>query len=144
MRVGPVVEDVAEQVHVRAGHGLREEEVVRHEGDSGREGRGDGVGGAADHVREVLDDEGEVGVRLGEGDADVAAGTADVDDGADFAGGRGHGGGGIVSIPVGDMAVDGMSVGGVAVGKMTVDGMAVSSMSIVGRATDVRPWIILI
>ena len=76
------MEDVAEQVDVRALDGLREEEVVRHEGDAVRQVRRDGVVGAADHVGEVLDDEVEVGVGLGEGDADVAAGAADVDHGA--------------------------------------------------------------
>ena len=110
MRVRPVVEDVAEQVHVRVRDGLREEEVVRHEGDAVLEVGGDGVRGAADHVGEVLDDEGEVGVRLGEGDADVAAGAADVDDGA----GSGGGGVGVVvgRIPVGGVAVEGVAADG--------------------------------
>ena len=79
VRVGPVVEDVAEQVHVGRFHGLREEEVVRHEFDPVGYVGGDGVLGRADHVREFLDDEVKVGVCLGEGDADVAAGAADVD-----------------------------------------------------------------
>ena len=107
VRVRPVVEDVAEQIHVRARDGLREEEVVRHEGDAVPEVGGDGVGSAADHVREVLDDEGEVGVRLGEDDADVATGAADVDDGAGF-------GGGGVGVAVGRIAVGGVAVEGVA------------------------------
>ena len=73
------MEDVAEQVHVGRFHGLREEEVVRHEFDPVGDVGGDGVLGPADHVREFLDDEVKVGVCLGEGDADVAAGAADVD-----------------------------------------------------------------
>lgn len=85
MHVRPVVEDVAEQVHLRAAHGLRREEVVRHERDAVRDAGGDHRGrtGGADgeHVREVLHDEVQVYVGLREGDADVAAGAADVDDG---------------------------------------------------------------
>lgn len=70
-------------------NGLRGEEIVRHEGDSVRYVGGHVGGGVADHVGEILDDEGEIGVRLGEGDADVAAGAADVDDGAFADGGPG-------------------------------------------------------
>ena len=131
MRVRPVVEDVAEQIHVRVRDGLREEEVVRHEGDAVPEVGGDAVGGAADHVREVLDDEGEVGVRLGEGDADVAAGAADVDDGAGF-------GGGIVGV-----VVDRIAVGGVAVGRIAVGGVAVGRIAVEGVAANRRPGIAL-
>lgn len=88
MRVRPVVEDVAEQIDVGREDGLRPEEIVRHELDPGGHGGGDGVAGAADHVGEVLDDEVQVLVGLGEGDADVAAGAADVHD---------HGGGVLAS-----------------------------------------------
>ncbi len=82
MRVRPVVEDVAEQIHRRPAHGLRQEKVVRHERDAVREVGGDGRGvGDWEHVREVLHDEVQVRVGLREGDADVAAGAADVDNG---------------------------------------------------------------
>lgn len=82
MRVGPVVEDVAEEVDVGPPDGLRPEEVVLHELDpAGHRGR-DAGRGPAHHVGQVLHDAAEVGVRLGEGDADVAAGAADVHDGA--------------------------------------------------------------
>ena len=100
------MEDVAEQVHVRVRDGLGEEEVVRHEGDSVFVGGGAGVGGAGYHGGLVLDYEVEVGVPLGEGDADVAAGAADVDDGAGF-GGRG------VGVAGGRIAVGGVAVEGV-------------------------------
>ena len=81
MRVGPVVEDVAEQVDVRRAR-LRPEEVVLHELDPAGHVGGHGVLGPADHVGEILHDEVQVGVALGEGDADVASGAADVDHGA--------------------------------------------------------------
>lgn len=102
MRVGPVVEDVAEEVGVGA-DGLGREEVMLHKDDAGPQLGGDGVGGSTDHVREVLDGEGEVGVREGEGDADVAAGAADIDDGALPVGGVVIGGG-VVGV---DFADDG-------------------------------------
>lgn len=92
--VGPVVEDVAEEVDGGGADGLRGEEVVGHEGDAGGDGGGDGVARAADHVGEVLDDEAEVGVGLGEGEGDVAAGAADVDDGGGAVG-AGEGGPGV-------------------------------------------------
>ena len=108
MRVRPVVEDVAEQVDGSAPDRLWAEEVVWHKGDAGGEGGRDagGVQGG-EHVREVLDDEVQVRVRLGDGDADVAAGAADIDDGV---------------ILVIAMAVGGMAVGGMAVGDMVTDG----------------------
>ena len=43
-------------------NGLRVEEIVRHEGDSVRYVGGHVGGGAVDHVGEILDDEGEIGV----------------------------------------------------------------------------------
>ena len=82
MPIRPVVEDVPKQIDVRFPDGLRREEVVRHELDPGGHGGGDRGRGALDHRGEVLHDEAEVGVRVGEADADVAAGAADVDDGA--------------------------------------------------------------
>ena len=82
MRVRPVVENVPKQIDVRALHGLRREEIVLHELDPGGDGLGNGGRGALDHGGEILHDEAEVGVGVGEEDADVAAGAADVDDGA--------------------------------------------------------------
>lgn len=76
------MEDVAEQIRFRFPHRLRREEIVLHEGNPVGYVGGDGVLGAKDHVGEILHDEGEVGVGLREGDADVASGAADVDDGA--------------------------------------------------------------
>ena len=76
------MKDVPKQIDVRARHRLRGEKIVRHEVDPGGDGGGDGGRGALDHGREVLHDEAEVGVRVGQEDADVAAGAADVDDGA--------------------------------------------------------------
>ena len=150
MRVGPVVEDVAEQVDGRPPDGLREEEVVRHEGDAGAEVGGDGVGGGAgDHVGEVLDDEVEVRVGLGEGDADVAAGAADVDDGALIVGG---GGGGVVVVGI-DVTVDGSVVVSMAVIVVAIIGVAVDGgvvvivvvvvvvVVVVGVAGDGRPGV---
>ena len=81
VRVGPVVEDVAEQIRVRLAR-LRLEEIVLRELDPAGHVGGHGVLGAADHVGEILHDEAQMVVGLGEGDADVASGAADVDDGA--------------------------------------------------------------
>ena len=75
------MEDVPEQIHLGLPHGLRREEIVLHEGNPVGDVGGHGVLGAVDHGGEILHDEGEVGVRLREGDADVASGAADVDDG---------------------------------------------------------------
>ena len=80
MCVGPVVEDVAEDIDVRF-DGLRPEEIVRHETDAARHVWGHVVLGSADHIGKVLHGKGQMGVHLGEGDADVASRAADVDDG---------------------------------------------------------------
>ena len=78
------MEDVPEQIHLRPTHRLRREEIVLHERNPvGYVGRY-AVLGVADHVREILHDEVEMGVCLREGDADVASGAADVDDDGGF------------------------------------------------------------
>ena len=82
VHIRPVVEDVAEQIHLCLAHRLGREEIMLHEGNPVGDVRGYGRFGAADHVGEILHDEVEMGVGLREGDADVASGAADVDDGA--------------------------------------------------------------
>ena len=78
---GPVVDDHAEQINVCVLDWLRGEEVVPLEGDAGgdcRRERGQVRLGAAEGVGEILHDELEVGEGVGEGNAGVAAGTADL------------------------------------------------------------------
>lgn len=81
VRVGPVVQNHAEEVGVGADHGLGLEEVVRLEGDAradGRGGVGEGVVGQRNGVGEVLDYEAELGECGGEGERGVAVGSADL------------------------------------------------------------------
>ena len=78
MPIRPVVEDVAEEVGVGPDNGLWLEEIVRHELDPAGHVSGHGVEGPSDHVGKVLHNEVEVAVRLREGDADVAARAAHV------------------------------------------------------------------
>ena len=81
VRIRPVVEDVTEQIHVRLDR-LRLEEIVLHKlKPAGHVGRY-GFFGSEYHVGEILHDEVQVPVRLGERDADVAPGAAHIHHGA--------------------------------------------------------------
>src|SRR6185503_2537629 len=79
--VGPVVEDVGEQVGVRPAGDALEEAAAADLGPVGEPGPAEGPLGAGGDVGQVVDHAVQVGVGLEQGDGQAARAAADVDDG---------------------------------------------------------------
>lgn len=80
VRVAPVVEDEAEEIHICARHGVRRQEVMALEGDAILDVRWDLLGCRGDRARQVLTYELQVRMYLRDRNGHEADSAADVDD----------------------------------------------------------------